>query len=66
MEILDFLKGQLVRIQGELSTDECFKDTQRYVNLTSVFTNLNAYIQQLEGIKKAREEEEKRKKELGE
>ena len=58
MDNLDFYKEQLERIKKELTTEECFKDTQRYVNLTSVSTNLIGFIRQLEGIKK---EEEKKK-----
>jgi hypothetical protein len=61
MDNLDFYKEQLERIKKELTTEECFKDTQRYVNLTSVSTNLIGFVRQLEGIKKA--EEERRKEE---
>lgn len=61
MDNLDFYKEQLERIKKELTTEECFKDTQRYVNLTSVSTNLISFVRQLEGIKKA--EEERRKEE---
>lgn len=63
MDNLDFYKEQLERIKKELSTEECFKDTQRYVNLTSVSTNLIGFVRQLEGIKKAEEEERARKAE---
>lgn len=56
MDNLDFYKEQLERIKKELTTEECFKDTQRYVNLTSVSTNLIGFVRQLEGIKKAEEE----------
>lgn len=63
MDNLEFYKEQLERIKKELSTEECFKDTQRYVNLTSVSTNLIGFVRQLEGIKKAEEEEKARKAE---
>lgn len=63
MNNLEFYKEQLERIKKELSTEECFKDTQRYVNLTSVSTNLIGFVRQLEGIKKAEEEEKARKAE---
>ena len=63
MNNLEFYKNQLERIKKELETEECFKDTQRYVNLTSVSTNLIGFVRQLEGIKKAEEEEERRRKE---
>ena len=63
MDNLDFYKEQLERIKKELTTEECFKDTQRYVNLTSVSTNLIGFVRQLEGIKKAEEEEKARKAE---
>ena len=63
MDNLDFYKEQLERIKKELTTEECFKDTQRYVNLTSVSTNLIGFVRQLEGIKKAEEEERRRKAE---
>lgn len=63
MDNLEFYKEQLERIKKELSTEECFKDTQRYVNLTSVSTNLIGFVRQLEGIKKAEEEERARKAE---
>ena len=63
MDSLEFYKEQLERIKKELSTEECFKDTQRYVNLTSVSTNLIGFVRQLEGIKKAEEEERARKAE---
>ena len=63
MDNLEFYKEQLERIKKELSTEECFKDTQRYVNLTSVSTNLTGFVRQLEGIKKAEEEERARKAE---
>ena len=63
MDNLEFYKEQLERIKKELSTEECFKDTQRYVNLTSVSTNLIGFVRQLEGIKKAEEEERVRKAE---
>ena len=63
MDNLDFYKEQLERIKKELTTEECFKDTQRYVNLTSVSTNLIGFVRQLEGIKKAEEEERARKAE---
>lgn len=63
MDNLNFYKEQLERIKKELSTEECFKDTQRYVNLTSVSTNLIGFVRQLEGIKKAEEEERARKAE---
>ncbi len=62
MDNLDFYKEQLERIKKELTTEECFKDTQRYVNLTSVSTNLIGFVRQLEGIKKAEEEEEERRR----
>lgn len=61
MDNLDFYKEQLERIKKELTTEECFKDTQRYVSLTSISTNLIGFVRQLEGIKKA--EEERRRKE---
>ena len=63
MDSLEFYKEQLERIKKELSTEECFKDTQRYVNLTSISTSLIGFIRQLEGIKKAEEEERRRKEE---
>lgn len=63
MDNLEFYKEQLERIKKEISTEECFKDTQRYVNLTSVSTNLIGFVRQLEGIKKAEEEERARKAE---
>lgn len=63
MDNLEFYKNQLERIKNELATEECFKDTQRYVNLTSVSTNLIGFVRQLEGIKKAEEEEKARKTE---
>ena len=63
MDNLDFYKNQLERIKKELETEECFKDTQRYVNLTSVSTNLIGFIRQLEGIKRSEEEERQRKEE---
>lgn len=63
MDNLEFYKEQLERIKKELSTEECFKNTQRYVNLTSVSTNLIGFVRQLEGIKKAEEEERARKAE---
>lgn len=63
MDNLEFYKEQLERIKKELSTEECFKDTQRYVNLASVSTNLIGFVRQLEGIKKAEEEERARKAE---
>ena len=63
MDSLEFYKEQLERIKKELSTEECFKDTQRYVNLTSISTSLIGFVRQLEGIKKADEEERRRKEE---
>ena len=63
MDNLEFYKNQLERIKKELEKEECFKDTQRYVNLTSVSTNLIGFVRQLEGIKKAEEEEERRREE---
>ena len=63
MDNLEFYKNQLERIKNERATEECFKDTQRYVNLTSVSTNLIGFVRQLEGIKKAEEEEKARKTE---
>ncbi len=63
MDNLEFYKNQLERIKKELETEECFKDTQRYVNLTSVSTNLIGFVRQLEGIQKAEEEEKRRKEE---
>ena len=63
MDSLEFYKEQLERIKKELSTEECFKDTQRYVNLTSISTSLIGFVRQLEGIKKAEEEERRRKEE---
>ena len=63
MDNVEFYKNQLEKIKNELATEECFKDTQRYVNLTSVSTNLIGFIRQLEGIKKAEEEEKRRKEE---
>lgn len=63
MNNLEFYKEQLERIKKELLTEECFKDTQRYVNLTSVSTNLVGFVRQLEGIQKAEEEEKARREE---
>ncbi len=63
MDNLKFYEEQLERIKNELATEKCFEDTQRYVNLTSVSTNLIGFIRQLEGIQKAEEEERRRKEE---